>query len=82
MKNKTNGKYGIKAYGSTTVFKTKAAFKKYLNDWICNTDGAKRDRACDALSNLEMGIPFTDTDIPQTWTKDSLDEIQRQFNGL
>lgn len=86
MKSETGGKYGIKAYGHTTMFKTKAAFRNYLMDWICNTEGAERDRASTALSNLETGIPFTDTDAPQTWSEDSLEEslkeIQGHFGGL
>lgn len=54
--------YGIKAYGTWKKFKSKAAYRKYLMDWIAGTDGAERDRAVDALSNLEAGINMTDTD--------------------
>ena len=57
--------FGIKAYGTWTHFKTKKAFKSYLMEWICGTEGAERDRAVRALSNLESGIPCTDTDAPE-----------------
>ncbi len=54
--------YAIKAYGDTQVFKSKAAFRRYLMEWIAGTDGAERDRAVRALCNLEAGINYTDTD--------------------
>ncbi len=62
MKNKPM-KYGLRAYGTETRFASKAAFKRYLLEWMANTDGAERTRAVDALLNLEAGIPFTNTDI-------------------
>jgi hypothetical protein len=55
-------KYGVKAYGKAEMFRTKAEFRKYLMDWIVGTEGAERDRAVDAIANLECGVPFTDTD--------------------
>jgi hypothetical protein len=54
--------YGIKAYGHTHSFRSKAKFRQYLMDWIMGTDGAERDRSVRALCNLEAGINFTDTD--------------------
>ena len=54
--------YGIKAYGKWEKFRTKAAYRKYLMEWIAGTDGSERDRAVDALANLEEGIDMTDTD--------------------
>ena len=56
------GEFGIKAYGTTQWFSTKTAFKNYLMKWISRTDGAERNRAVNALTNLECGIFFTDTD--------------------
>lgn len=61
-------KYGIKAYGKTTLFKSKKEFKAFLMEWMRDTDGAERDRAVDALVNLEAGKKFTDTDNG-TWGK-------------
>lgn len=58
-----NRKYGIKAYGRTTRFADQEEFISFLLDWIANTDGAERNRADTALTNLLAGIPFTDTDI-------------------
>lgn len=54
--------YGIKAYGNLHVFKSKVKFRDYLMDWILSTEGAERDRAVLALSNMENGKFFTDTD--------------------
>lgn len=63
---KGNGKpkrvYGFKAYGTTDWFYCEEDMRKYLIDWMMNTEGAERDRAVDALLNLERGIAFTDTD--------------------
>ena len=56
------GAYGIKAYGSEHRFRTRKAFESYLMEWIAGTDGAERDRAVDALANLNSGVKFTDTD--------------------
>jgi len=58
-------KYGIKAYGDWKYFNSKAEFKNYLMDWISATEGAERNRAVQALSNLEAGIAMTDTDQPE-----------------
>lgn len=55
-------KFGIKAYGSWICFKTAKAYRKYLMQWIASTEGAERDRAVEALCNLDMGINMTDTD--------------------
>lgn len=54
--------YAIKAYGDTQVFKSKAAYRRYLMEWIRNTEGAEQDRAVMALEDLEEGVTFTDTD--------------------
>lgn len=55
--------YGIKAYGKCHMFKTKAAFRRYLMNWIASTEGAEQDRAVIALEALEYDhINFTDTD--------------------
>jgi hypothetical protein len=59
----TSKKYGIKAYGSWDRFSTRAEFKKYLEEWIANTDGSEQDRAYLALGNLASGINETDTDL-------------------
>ena len=59
---KNRGKYGIKAYGEWTYYTSKEKFRRYLMDWIMATEGAERDRAVAALSNLEQGINLTDTD--------------------
>lgn len=60
---KTNRlKYGIKAYGTWQCFPTEKKFRAYLMDWIASTEGAERNRAVQALSNLESGITMTDTD--------------------
>lgn len=61
-KKKDPVQYGIKAYGSWQHFKSKSEFRKYLMKWISATEGAERDRAVQALDNLEAGIPVTDTD--------------------
>ena len=64
MKKTKCGNYGIKAYGRWFCFDGEEAFKAYLMDWICDTEGAERDRACEALRNLlKYVINFTDTDI-------------------
>ena len=57
-------RYGIKAYGTETLFDNKIAFRNYLLAWIAGTDGAEKARAQDALDNLAAGIPYTDTDAP------------------
>lgn len=65
MKSSSKAKkrvYGVKAYGSTDWFNSEKEMRKYLIDWMMNTEGAQRDRAVDALLNLELGITFTDTD--------------------
>ena len=65
MKNSSKPKkkvYGIKAYGSTDWFDSEKDMRKYLIDWMMNTEGAERDRAVDAFLNLELGVTFTDTD--------------------
>ena len=57
------GKCGIKAYGTWTCFDDEHEFKDYLSKWILRTEGAERDRAVDALVNIEEnGVKFTDTD--------------------
>lgn len=61
-KTNTKKNYGIKAYGTWDYFATKTAYRNFLMNWICGTDGAERDRAVTALANLECGINFTDTD--------------------
>ena len=61
-----NGKYGIKAYGSWHRFGTEDEFRKYLSEWIAGTEGVERDRAVDALANLDAGIYETDTDAPKS----------------
>lgn len=53
--------YGIKAYGQIHMFKSKAAYRRYLMEWIRNTEGAEQDRAVMALEDLEEGVTFTDT---------------------
>lgn len=58
----TEGKYGIKAYGTITRFATRKQFHDYLIEWICGTEGAEQERATRAYANLVSGIPFTDTD--------------------
>lgn len=55
--------YAIKAYGHLHVFRSKAAFRRYLIEWMSGTEGIERDRAVKALVNLEAGITFTDTDV-------------------
>ena len=80
--NKTDNNlpYGIKAYGHEHRFKTKREFKAYLMDWIAGTDGAERDRAVDALTNLECGVKFTDTDKPEEpLTPEELAELERLY---
>lgn len=65
MKNSIKPKnkvYGVKAYGSTYWFYFEEDMRKYLIDWMMNTEGAERDRAVDAFLNLERGITFTNTD--------------------
>jgi hypothetical protein len=63
---KGNGKpkmvYGFKAYGTIDWFYYKEDMRKYLMDWMMNTEGAELDRAVEALLNLERGITFTNTD--------------------
>lgn len=54
--------YGMKAYGKTHVFKSKSEYKKFLLEWMRGTEGSERDRAVDALMDLEAGKKFTDTD--------------------
>ena len=61
-----NGKYGIKAYGSWHRFDTEDEFREYLSKWIAGTEGAERDRAVNALANLDAGICETDTDAPKS----------------
>lgn len=56
------GKYGIKAYGTWTCFDSISEYRFYLLDWIRGTEGAERDRAVDALVNLDTGVNFTNTD--------------------
>lgn len=88
-------KYGIKAYGSTDWFNTKKEYEDYLMEWIANTEGAERDRAVDALSNLLAGIPYTDTDgggqtapiapveekeLPEELTDEEMDRIDHIQN--
>lgn len=55
-------KYGIKAYGSWEYFSTKSAYKNHLLNWIAGTDGAEQERAIEALTSLEDGYNFCDTD--------------------
>ena len=65
MKNSSRPKkkvYGVKAYGKTDWFNSEKEMRKYLMDWMMNTEGAERDRAVDAFLNLERGITFTNTD--------------------
>jgi len=59
--------YGIKAYGKWERFTSEKKYRAYLMDWIAGTEGAERDRAVRALSNLEQGINETDTDLPEEW---------------
>lgn len=59
---KSNHKFGYKAYGKTVYFHTEEEYMTFLLEWIAGTDGAERDRADAALTNLVGGIPFTDTD--------------------
>lgn len=56
-------KYGIKAYGSVDWFDSAEDMRKYLAEWMVNTEGSERDRAVRALINLENGITYTDTDV-------------------
>lgn len=56
-------RYGIKAYGSVDWFDSAEDMRKYLVEWMANTEGSERDRAVTAFVNLEKGINFTDTDV-------------------
>lgn len=61
----TNGPclcYGIKAYGTWDCFSSRREYEKFLMDWIAGSEGSERNRAVDALVNLQSGINFTDTD--------------------
>lgn len=55
-------KFGVKAYGDWKEFDTIEEYCAYLLEWMAATEGAERDRAVEALVNLQRGVCRTDTD--------------------
>lgn len=56
-------KYGIKAYGSWDLFKTKGKYQKYLREWIAGTEGSEQERATGAYFGLEDGEQYYNSDV-------------------
>ena len=54
--------YGIKAYGKWHRFATEDEYRKYLLEWMRNSEGAERDRPVNAICALQGGKKEYDSD--------------------